>query len=243
MKILNEGILDDLVNAATTNPEHTRGYSTIENYIYPRTAEELYKGIVYQLRQNTRNKTLHDIIMPIFFPESGKSPDIAKLSELIYGRSDVYPKATLIAKYMQKLEDVVIDFISEDAADICKVAEKQYKNMDITPDQYFGTVLKTVNSYKYDIVDKLIAVYKEFVKEAKKSANTTSELPNTRRSTGNRRTSGVVDNEVEKAVNTAYDELTRRYGNIDKQDFARAFADFIVSDVSTSSLAQLMRLR
>lgn len=248
MKIISEGILDDLVDAATRDDNGPKtGYSTIENYIYPRTAEQLYQGVVYQLRKNNKNKVLQHIIMPLFFPENNTTPDIQNLSKLIYEEDNKYPNQQVLAKYTQAMEDIVIDFVSEDAADICDIATKQYADKEITADQYFGTVLKNVNSYKYDIVDKLVAEYKNFKKEAK--SNYTNEPPkSTARSNNNannnrNNSTNINSSDVDKAVNNVYKQLSDRYGNVDQRAFERALSDFLSSDITTSSLAQLMRLR
>ena len=248
MKIIAEGILDDLVDAVTIDSSGPKtGYSTIENYIYPRTAEQLYQGVVYQLRKNNKNKVLQHIIMPLFFPENNTVPDIQNLSKLIYEEDNKYPTQQILAKYTQKMEDVVIDFVAEDAVDICDIATKQYADKEITADQYFGTILKNVNSYKYDIVDKLVAEFKNFKKEAK--SNYTNEPPRGKQrpkaNTNNTRNNNtnINSSNVDKAVNNVYKQLSDRYGNVDQKAFERALSDFLSSDITTSSLAQLMRLR
>lgn len=165
MNKYTEGILSDIFDLFTQQPDLPSNRSTqlIEDYIDPYTMDDLFDGVVYKLRTGNTGKTTKEAIS-LFFPDKGESPEFPDTLD-----------PQLIKIYKHKFEDVIINYVTVDALDIINQVQKYLTNQDpnydisqITGEQYIGSILKQVDSKKYDIIDKINAVYREFKKESQK---------------------------------------------------------------------------
>lgn len=165
MRNYTEGILSDLFDmfAQKPNIKTTPTTNDIENFIDPYTMDDLFDGVVYRLKKQSRNKLTREAVN-LFFPQNASKSGF---------EDTIDPQ--LIKLYKHKIEDVIIEFVTTDALDIIQQVQEFLKKKDpnydtttITGEQYLGSILKQVDSQKYDIIDKISKLYQEFKKEKQK---------------------------------------------------------------------------
>ena len=182
LRIINEGILTDIYDMATTAPESHGDYgnTVVDTALKPLKSEDLFDAIVDQLKgqqtyrtdfkmgktkmlkgtQHTSNATKQ--AAEEFFPEDGKIP------------MNTHPD--LYKAYKYEFENIIINFITKGAVDIItKVQnayrEKQGKAYDpksISWQTYLGTILTYMWQPKYNLIKDIGELWKKY-KEDKKS--------------------------------------------------------------------------
>ena len=251
MLIKKEGIFDDIISAATSDVQPQRGNSSLEAYLNPHTLDDLYEAILYRLRSfkgKGSKKDVYEYIMPIFFPTKGKKADLSKIPKIeIKGdngeSTTVSVKIQLIEQYRQKFEDIIIDYIASDGMDIVNRVQKSYKaakgkvnNNDITADQYFGTIIAQLHSGQYDIQDKLVAMYQQFKKDAKKKQWQTTAKQND----PFQQSSNKIDPELTRSMNKLFTQLQRKYPQLSQEMFQKQLAQWLTEEVAFSFLSQMI---
>lgn len=158
--IFNEGIFSNLANMATSMPKFSGSTRTkLDRYLEPYTVNELYDGIVNQLRLSS-NSIIKSEIMPLFFPKNNKKI-----------------KNDRIVAYKQKMEDVLIQFIVDECTELIEKTLDTYTqhNSNIPESDYYGKfcvglVLNSVKNNEYNLENKLIEIYKDY--KSQHSSNT-----------------------------------------------------------------------
>lgn len=216
--IFNEGIFSNLANMATSMPKFSRVTKTkLDRYLEPYTVNELYDGIVNQLRLSS-NSIIKSEIMPIFFPKNNKKI-----------------KNEGIFKYKQKMEDVIIQFIVDECTELIEKTLDEYTqhNSNIPESDYYGKfcvglILNSVKNNEHNLENKLIEIYKDY-----KSQHSSNTVDNQK---SERSVKKLTD--IQKEL---YDAL---YGmtSVNKEDLIRVVSKINETDRESAMLQALQKL-
>lgn len=221
---LTEGFLTDLVNLASNkadapvSDEDKPANSVLEQYIKPKTLNDLYKGVLYQLKTNG-TPTIKENVIPIFYGTFSNRKDVAGVDD------------DVIRAYKQKFENAIGKFLSEDAMSICQKVQKIFESADQTPtsNEYFATILAyAVKGDEYPLQKDLEAIYKEFEETVKED---TGSAVSTAKSTRN----------DAPQLTDLFNKLCQRNSNYTPDQIDAALTQFLISnDTANAVLRQLL---